>query len=251
VSDDGAAARNPVPVWSAFGWVLVALTLATAAARAAQLLQIRRDLGLARQMTSGYTEGDAVRLIDLIQRAQLIGTIAAVLTLCCTVGFIAWLLSARSRVVADGLPAKVLSRHWSYVAWRVGIAATFVVFLMTRMTMDLGFITEARPIEIVVDTQQKLVYVAAIQLFCDVVLVAVLLSMLRRVPRLLSPGQGSDPVTTPGRGPVTAPVRLGSAWDSAEWGDPWASPHWDNPWDREPRGADPWGPTRPVAEQDR
>jgi hypothetical protein len=108
-------------------WVALGTTLLYVCFAAYRLSVIGRLAAFMEAWDGSSTHLDRLQLLDYLDENQLSSTMMLVVAVGYIVTYLVWLHFLRKEVSAAGGDPVMITRHWSFVAWRIGILASVVL----------------------------------------------------------------------------------------------------------------------------
>ncbi len=189
-------------IWTVAGYALAAAFLAVLAIRTVELVNVVRARSLAEQLATAFSRDGASRLVDLADRVDSLVGLMTVVALPALIGYVIWSVAARRWVVRAGHQVTVLTRHWTYLAWRISVLVGLVLSLVVHSARINTVGTAEEVYGQLADAEQRLLIVGAVHFVTIAILLVVLITLVARVRKLVNTAAPATPLPPGGEPPA-------------------------------------------------
>jgi hypothetical protein len=202
VSSGPPPTRATLQVWTVAGYALAVALLAVLAIRAVELVSVVQARSLAEQLATAFSRDGASRLVDLADRVNSLVGLTQVVGLPALIGYLIWSGAARLWVVRAGHQVTVLTRHWTYLTWRISLLVGLVLSLVMRSGRVNTVGTAEEVYRQLADGEQRLLILGAVQLVTIGIMLVVLMTLVVRVRNLVDTAAPVTPLAPGGEPPA-------------------------------------------------
>lgn len=171
--------------WITLTWALVAVMTLFLGLALYRLVVAVQLLGFMRSWNGSAATLDAARLLRLVNLDEDLARFVVFGVVAYLILFVIWMRALRRAVAAAGESPKRLTRHWAFIAWRVGTFATLAFVLVTATTNpDAPVDTVAGIRDQLIAIEQRQVTYGWIRIALAAILVVAVVALYRRVRTL-------------------------------------------------------------------
>jgi hypothetical protein len=185
ISSGPPPTRASLQLWTVAGYVLAVALLAVLAIRVVELVSLVQARSLAEQLATTFSRDGASRLVDLAGRVDSLVRIILVIALPALIGYLIWSGAARWWVVRAGHKVTVLTRHWTYLTWRIALLVGVVLSVAMRSGRINTVGTAEELYRQLADREQRLLVLGVVQLVTMGIMLVVLITLVGRVRKLV------------------------------------------------------------------
>lgn len=194
--------HTSVQIWTVAGYALAAALLAVLAIRTVELVSVVRARSLADQLATAFSPDGASSLVDLADRVNSLVKVTQVVALPALIGYLIWSGAARLWVLRAGHQVTVLTRHWTYLAWRISLLVGVVLSLVVRSGRINTVGTAEEVYGQLADAEQRLLVVGVVQFVTIAIMLVVLMTLVARVRKLVRTAAPATPLPSDGEPPA-------------------------------------------------